>query len=244
MATVSSRRRASSSSPPKSAAARPHADRLSVRIPVTASTLAGFRAWALSDAFPEHVRAAFIGQEIYLDMSNEELETHNMIKTEVTYVLVGLNRARRSGTYYSDGVLVTHEEAGVSNNPDGTFVTDDSLQAGRVRLVPRAGEQGQFTELEGTPDWAMEIVSNSSVEKDTHQLREAYHRAGIREYWLIDARGEEIGFQILYWRKSGYVAAPSKDGWQRSRVFGCSFRLERRRDPVGLWEYTLHVRPT
>ena len=108
MPPVSTTRRLSSTAPKGSAVARAHTDRLSVRIPVSAGTLAGFRAWALSDEFPEYVRAAFIGQAIYLDMSNEELETHNKVKTEVTYVLVGLNRVRRTGTYYSDGVLVTH----------------------------------------------------------------------------------------------------------------------------------------
>src|SRR5438552_6229512 len=108
MATVSTSRRPSLPSPQKSGAAQVLADRFSLRIPVSAATLAGFRAWALSDEFPEHVRVAFIGQEIYLDLSNEELETHNKVKTEVTYVLVGLNRVRRTGTYYSDGVLVTH----------------------------------------------------------------------------------------------------------------------------------------
>jgi len=73
-------------------------------------------------------------------------------------------------------------------------------------------------------------------------LREAYHRAGVREYWIVDARSEEISFQILHHRKNGYVAAPNRDGWRQSKVFARSFRLERVLDDYGLWEYTLHVR--
>jgi Uma2 family endonuclease len=88
----------------------------------------------------------------------------------------------------------------------------------------------------------LEVLSDSSVVKDTRQLREAYHRAGIPEYWLVDARDEDINFQILYRRKRGYAAAPVRDGWQASRVFGRSFRLGRQRDEFGLWEYTLEVR--
>src|SRR5262249_26589734 len=99
-------------------------------------------------------------------------------------------------------------------------------------------------ELEGTPDWVLEIVSDSSVEKDTQELRSAYHRARIPEYWLIDARGDEIVFLILLRRRKGYAAAAVRDGWQRSKVFGRGFRLERERDEFGLWEYTLHVQPT
>src|SRR5437763_16321654 len=43
------------------------------------------------------------------------------------------------------------------------------------------------------------------------------------------------------WRKSGYVAAPNKDGWQRSRVFGRSFKLNRKPARQGLWKYALLV---
>jgi Uma2 family endonuclease len=88
----------------------------------------------------------------------------------------------------------------------------------------------------------MEIVSNTSVRKDTRRLREAYHRAGIREYWLIDARGEEIHFQVLQHTPAGYVAAPGRGGWQRSAVFGRLFRLQRRRGRLRLWRYTLESR--
>jgi Uma2 family endonuclease len=216
-------------------------DRWGLRIPASALTLAGFRAWATSDDFPEHIRVAFLDEEIHIDMSNEELETHNKVKMEIARVLLNWNREARRGTFGGDGVLISNAAAGVSNNPDAFFFTHDSLQAGRVRLVPRVGEQGQYIEIEGTPDWVLEVVSDSSVQKDTTRLREAYHRAGIAEYWLIDARGDDIRFQILHRRKTGYAAAPVRDGWQRSRVFGRSFRLDRQRDALGLWEYTLHV---
>ncbi len=88
----------------------------------------------------------------------------------------------------------------------------------------------------------LEVISDSSEQKDMIRLREAYHRAGIREYWLVDARGEEIVFQILSRRKNGYVAVATQEGWQKSKVFGRAFRLDRALDPVGLMEYTLSVR--
>jgi Uma2 family endonuclease len=216
--------------------------RLCVRIPTSALTLAGFRSWATSDDFPEHVRAAFIGEQIYLDLNNEDPESHVSVKTEVTRVLATLSRELKLGQYYASGVLISNEEAGVSNNPDASLLGRKALRTGRVRLVPREGTEGPFREVVGTPDWVLEVISDSSVQKDTARLRQAYHRAGIPEYWLIDSRGEEIDFQILYWRKKGYVAAPNQDGWQRSRVFGRSFRLVRRTDDFGLWEYTLEVR--
>ena len=83
--------------------------------------------------------------------------------------------------------------------------------------MPKEGKEGKYREIEGTPDWVLEVISESSVRKDTEQLRTAYHRAGISEYWLIDALGEEIIFQILNHRKNGYAATPIREGWLRSR---------------------------
>jgi Uma2 family endonuclease len=215
-----------------------------VRIPASASTLSGFRAWAKSMDFPERGRISFIGGEIVVDMSPEEVGTHVAVKTEITYAIAHLNKRLKLGRFFADGALVTNVAAEVSNEPDATFLLWESLEAGRVRLVPREGAEGQYMEIEGAADWVVEIVSDSSVRKDTEQLREHYHRAGVREYWLIDARGEAIDFQILVWADSGYEpAATSRGGWQASPVFRRRFRLLRRKDRVGLWDYTLQVKP-
>jgi Uma2 family endonuclease len=214
-----------------------------VLVPASAHTLDGFRAWAKSDDFPERGRISFLDQEIFIDMSAEELETHSKVKAEVGYVLVGLNKRSKRGVFYPDGTLVTNVEANLSTEPDAVFIDWESLETGRVRLIPRAGEEGQYIEVEGTPDWAMEIISKSSVRKDRERLRRQYHRAGVREYWLIDARGEEVVFQILVWSETDYVIQEGRGGWQTSPVFGRRFRLVRRRGRMDLWEYTLQVKP-
>jgi Uma2 family endonuclease len=59
-------------------------------------------------------------------------------------------------------------------------------------------------------------------------------RAGVPEYWLIDARGDEIDFPVLHRRKTGYAAVPQRDGWQKSKVFGRWFRLTRQKDDLDL----------
>jgi Uma2 family endonuclease len=89
----------------------------------------------------------------------------------------------------------------------------------------------------------LEIVSPSSVGKDTVRLRERYHLAGIAEYWLIDARGDDLQFAILRHTPAGYDPVPAAAGWLSSEVFGRRFRLDRVRDPRGVWMYTLHVAP-
>lgn len=87
----------------------------------------------------------------------------------------------------------------------------------------------------------LEIVSDSSVEKDNAILRELYWKAGIQEYWLVDARGEELRFEILLHAPNEYVATASDTGWNRSEVFDKSFRLTRKSDELGHPEITLEM---
>jgi Uma2 family endonuclease len=212
-------------------------------IPASAATYEGFRAWVTSDEFPERLRASYINQGILIDMSPEELETHNKVKTEIYRVLANLIRELDIGDLYIDRTLVTNAAAGLSTEPDGTFVTWASFESGRVRLVPREDRPDQYVELEGSPDWALEVVSRWSVRKDAKDLRALYHRAGIPEYWLIDAQYAEVSFQILRRRRDRYVAVAPRGGWHRSVVFGRSFRLDRRKNRMGGWTYSLEVMP-
>ncbi len=210
-----------------------------IEIPREAHTLNGFREWALSEGFPEKLPVTFLQGKVYLDMSKEDIEHHALVKTEVARVVANLNREVDLGHVFINGVLVTNKRAGVANNPDMVAVFWKTLESGRVQYVTR---RRAATEILGTPDWILEIVSDSSVAKDTRKLRTAYHRAGIAEYWLIDARGAELDFQVLHWRKAGYVAAEASNGWLPSPAFERSFRLTRRRDRAGMWNYRLDIR--
>ena len=209
-------------------------------IPRDAYTLAGFRKWVLSDEFPEKQPVMFLNGEIYLYMPKEDVFTHAAVKTAVAGPIYILNQELDLGDFYVNGVLVTNVEADVSNNPDMVGILWESLESGKVRYV--TNEKDRTVEIEGSPDWLLEIVSDGSVKKDKRDLRETYHKAGVREYWIIDARGDQIDFQILHWRKTGYAAAPRKADWQRSRVFGRSFQLTRSRDRRGGWRYVLAMK--
>ena len=89
------------------------------------------------------------------------------------------------------------------------------------------GAQEGYTEILGTPDMVLEVVSASSVTKDTVSLREAYFEAGISEYWLVDARGDRLEFQILKRGEIEYTDTRKVGGWIKSAVFGKSFKLTR-----------------
>jgi len=204
-------------------------------------SLADFRVWATSDDFPEKVRVDFLAGRIEADMSPEDLFSRGSLKREIARVLGDILKATSAGYLFSDRTRVSCPDADVSVEPDIVFVSEDSLETGRVRLVPKATrEPDRFVEVEGPPDLIVEIVSDSSQTKDTQRLPAAYYRAGVPEFWLIDARGEELFFQIHRPGASAYEPAPrDAEGFQQSAVFATWFRLTRRRNDRGRWTFDL-----
>ncbi len=206
-----------------------------IEVPMDLRGLADFRRWATSDAFPERGRIDYIAGRIDVDMSPEDLHTHGILKTEVVGVLWHRTKQGGLGQLYSDRARVSCPEADLSVEPDAVLILLSSLDTGRVRLVPKAGGGAdRYVELEGPPDLIVEIVSDASVRKDTDRLPAAYHRAGVTEFWLVDARGEELLFHILVRGATQYDQAErDADGYQRSPVLNRWYRLERSRDARG-----------
>lgn len=211
----------------------------SLVIPRDAYTTAGFLRWTMTDDFPEKGKIELIDGEIFIDMNNEMIDTHALLKKAVHYTLEGLIEKSDLGILFPDGTLITNDAANLSNNPDGSFASNDTLDKGRVEIVH--DKSGHYVHsLRGSPDWVLEIVSRSSVQKDTVKLKKLYFKAQVREYWIIDARGKEIEFQILVRGKAGFVAQPKRAGWIRSEVFGRRFAIKRR-SYRKFWKYTLEV---
>jgi Uma2 family endonuclease len=207
------------------------------------ATLEGFCDWIASDSGPRRGRFSYLNGEVVADMSPEEIETHVKVKGAVNLAVGNLNENEDLGQFYPDGAHLTNAEAGLSTEADATFVSWNSLKTRRVRLIPRKGQRGQYMRIEGSPDWMLEIISRWTARKDLKEMRQKYHHARICEFWIVDAQGEEIFFQILVWRRQGFVAVRPVNGWHRSRIFGRSFRLTRKRQRMGFWQYKLEVRP-
>jgi Putative restriction endonuclease len=212
----------------------------SIRMPDRIRNLDAFRRWAHSDEFPQKGRICFLDGDLWADMTAEQIFSHAVIKNEIAYVLTGIEKETSCGSYFPHGALLTNEEANFSCQPDGTFVQNKSFREDRVR--PVKGESGGYVELEGTPDIVLEVESASSIKKDREILRELYWRAGIPEYWLVDARSDQPEFEILRHGATGYSATRKSSGWIKSRVLGASFRLTRGMDDLGHPTFSLSVR--
>jgi Uma2 family endonuclease len=211
-----------------------------VRIPDWVADLEAFRRWARSEDFPERGWISYLDGELWVDLSMEQLFTHNQVKTQYTVVLGGISESGQLGYFFIDRVRLSNLEANLSTEPDGLFVSYEAIRTGRVRLI-KGAEQG-YIELEGSPDMALEVVSAESVKKDTEILRDLYWRAGITEYWLVDARREPLRFDILRRTARGYVASRRQGPWLKSAVFGKAFALEQGADPLGHPQFILRTR--
>jgi Uma2 family endonuclease len=211
-----------------------------IDVPEWVNDLASFRLWAGSRELPEEERVCWIDGRVWIDMTQEQLFTHVAVKGAFTAVLVPLAKRLKIGQYFTDGLSLVNVVAEISVVPDGTLVCYESFADGSVRLVE--GREEGYVELEGTPDMVLEIVSKSSVRKDNVILRKAYWKAGIPEYWIVDARSEPLRFDILRRGAKGYEAIRKSAGWVKSSVFGKSFKLTQERNAMGHPDYTLEVK--
>jgi Uma2 family endonuclease len=210
-----------------------------VQIPAEVVDLESFRRWARSDEFPEHGRFSYLAGNLWVDLSMEQLFSHNRIKTQFTIVLGGLVEGGGLGYFFSDGVLFSNLDADLSTEPDAAFASYEAVQDLRVRFIE--GKKKGYVEVVGSPEMVLEVVSDTSLQKDTRILRELYWTAEIAEYWLVDVRGEAVRFDILRRGKRGYTATRAQAGWLHSGVFGRSFRFTQQADPLGHPRYTLEV---
>lgn len=112
-----------------------------------------------------------------------------------------------------------------------------------VRESPKPGrDEGEPLSLERSVDWVLEVISPSSVGKDSRILKERYFRAGVREYWLIDARRGKIEFAVYSPGDAEFKQQPVRGGWVASPLFRRKFSLQRR-DYQGFWRYELLTAP-
>jgi Uma2 family endonuclease len=215
-----------------------------VEVPLEVRDLDGFRHWVLSDEFPECGRIDFINGNIEIDMSPENAFTHGSPKIELIRIMSEVVRKDDAGYLFSDRMRCSSVSADLSVEPDIIFVSHDALDSGRVKLIEQAGgNEDDFIELEGPPDLVIEVVSKSSVAKDTKRLPPAYFKAGVREFWLIDARLDELRF-VIHTRGPRRFVPQSSDtrGFQRSALLRRKFRLDRERDRRGRWRYELQIK--
>jgi hypothetical protein len=199
-----------------------------IEVPGWIDDLASFRRWLATGDIPDVARVWWLAGELLVDMSREPVETHRAVRDAIDARLGGLIRAEGWGRYFPGGALLVNAVADIVGEPDAVFLHVGEKQAGMVRVSenPKSGA----VIVEGSPALVLEVVSDSSAEKDTAFLRRAYFTAGVYEYWLVDARGDAPSLDILQPTRRGFRAARKRDGWVKSYIFLRYFKLTRQTD--------------
>jgi len=196
-----------------------------VSVPIGIHDLQSFREWARSDDYPERGDFCWIGNIFWADLNLEEAYTHSLVKTECSAVIHDVCAVKDLGEVFIGATRFSHPEAKLSCEPDVMFVAHESFESGVIRDVE--GKTGNVIEFEGAPNLVVEIVSDSSKEKDLEVLPDRLFVAGVKEYWLIDARKDKILFEIFRRGPKSFVKTPVRSGKVRSQVLGYAFELVR-----------------
>ncbi len=209
-----------------------------IEIPWSAQTLQGFRAWVetLDERGP---KVSFARGKLHVEMSPQSYDTHEPLVQAINVRLSELARELDIGRYFLPPSWFTHELSELSTEPDGFFVLWTSLEAGALRVNPQ-----RPVEALGRPDMALEVVSTSSQRKDLVELVADYAAAGVREYWIADARGDRLVFRILVLGADGvYIEAEAdSEGWMASRLWQRAFRVRQLPPRAGFHDFVLDVR--
>ncbi len=222
----------------------PEVDRPPLEIPGGIKTLTAFRKWAFSDSFPETGRIDYVDGRIEVDMAAEDLFVHNLPQSELIRMLGNFVRERRLGWVFCDGARISCPNRALSVEPDVVFLSHDAYESGRATFrKSKSGSHKGSVEIVGPVDLVVEIISDSSVRKDTKVLPEAYFRAGVQELWLLDCRRNDVSFEIYARNARKFKTAKvDSNGFRRSGVLGAAFRLTRQPSHPHMRRCSLEVR--
>ena len=178
-------------------------------IPADVQTLDCFRRWVGSQG-EDGPHLSFVAGQVNVEVSPQNHRTHGPLAAEINYVLTRLAREQGLGRYFVPPSWLTCVEAQLSTEPDGFLVRWERLERGRVRINPE-----RETELLGSPDMAVEVLSKTSEQKDLQTLVRGYAEAGVGEYWIVGGRGEAPELRILVLDASGAYRAQEAEAGVR-----------------------------
>ncbi|MCS7308111.1 MAG: Uma2 family endonuclease [Aquificaceae bacterium] len=125
-----------------------------------------------------------------LVMSPASMPYHQMVSGNI-YVMLRKNLGGKALVLYAPVDVYLSEDS--VYQPDLVVLLSDSLK----KLTHRG--------VEGAPDIAVEILSVSTAYYDLVGKKEAYERAGVKEYWIVDPlrrsfevyQNTEEGFKLI-----------------------------------------------
>lgn len=127
---------------------------------------------------PEGQKADLIDGYIYM-ASPDNMEHYELYDWLSQIVGLFMEESGQGGKKVGSRVALRLDQRN-GPEPDLAYIRKD-----RLKII-------QKTFVDGPPDWAMEIVSPDSVDRDYVKKRYQYEEFGIKEYWIIDPMVEKV----------------------------------------------------
>lgn len=139
------------------------------------------------EALPEWVRAELIDGEIFVKVS-APLTIHQDILAGLFFQIESYIQRKKGKCRVYFAPFGVRPKKDIYNyvEPDITLICDD--------------EQLEERGSSGAPDFVIEVVSPSNRKHDYVRKLALYHEAGVREYWIIDPKHEQV--TVYDWEKS------------------------------------------
>lgn len=132
---------------------------------------------------PEGTRAELIDNSLY--MSPAPNINHQDLSITLAAQLFNLCNRTKSGKVFAApiDVFLNKENA---YQPDIIYIANQNLN-----IIKTDG-------VYGAPDLVIEIFSAGTKKLDLTKKKDAYEKAGVKEYWVVDPEtSEAIGFQLV-----------------------------------------------
>lgn len=130
---------------------------------------------------------------------------HQRICTELGVKIVSFNHSRDLGVVFTSpmhAILAKH----VHFEPDLCLVLNENRHLIRENYI------------DGAPDLVIEVISELNRTHDTVVKFQAYAAHGVREYWLVDPREDEISTWGLEGRRFTLLGRASRGSLVEARI--------------------------
>lgn len=119
-----------------------------------------------------------------LMMAPAPIPYHQWISKNIEYEIERFVREKKLGRVFDAPCDVYLDEENVVQ-PDILFVSEE-----RTHIIGK-------THIQGAPDLAVEILSESTAYTDLMKKKRLYARFGVKEYWIVDPDGKTIELHCL-----------------------------------------------
>lgn len=139
------------------------------------------------EALPEGVQAELIDGELFVRMESPSVN-HQDILMGLSFQIEAYIQRKKGKCHVYTSKLGVRIKKDIHNyvEPDITLICDEEILE----------EKGCY----GAPDLVIEVVSPSNRKMDYVRKLALYHEAGVREYWIVDPKHQQV--TVYCWEQS------------------------------------------